>query len=1285
MRQPRRSPLKLSLLSSAIAFAASAAAQQAYAVELCAGQASVSVTTAAPGDSCVIDTTNANVQIQAAASLTQGVDVQADGVTLANAGSVYDNRTAINFSTGGLSGHFTNSGDIEVSSYSSSGITVRGARVSGDISGTFSNSGNIDVQGSVSSSNANAYGVSVGGGVSGTLKNSGSIGVEADGSAYAQAVGIVVSADVAAGGRVTNAGTISADAYAWSGTAYATGIYVDGQTDGEILNTGVINVESSTGSSSAYAYGIKTGDLDADALVENSGRINATVMGTMSGYAYGIYVGEVFDNASVRNSGTINVLAAGATSSNSAYGIRVSSIDSSTASVVNSGTVNATAESGSDSAGAFGISVSNVTAGVVRNDGTVTASVSGDDSAFLYAYGMSAFLLTGDSSMTNTGVIRAEATGTGSGSGNASAWGLQIMYVQGNSELSNSGRVTVSAAANDNATAYAMHAYSAMQDAARLSNSGSLVASAVSHGDDANAYGMKANSMAGTTAISNTGDVDVSARADSGYGYAVGLGVDNGMADASRIDNSGTVSVSVSGATAAASGLWVEGTTADGAAIVNTGRVSVAADAGSGGAYAYGWGARTLLGTLANDGVLDVRASGPSDATADGLWLATGDGGVLRNTGSISAVASGAATVNAHGIFTEDSTNGTTVSNSGSLLVRASATGGSAEALAYGIHARTVDGTSSISNSGVVDVEASAANGTASAYGLYVSGTVASGATLSNSGTLRARQSGSGDAFGLMVAAANSTGVVVDNSGLIDGGVSLNGGTTGGMMICVPMGTGPCMPIIMPGVAGTISLTNSGAIVTGAGTQSRVDGAYTQAAGAALGFRVASSSDFGSLTVRDSADFSAGAEVRVLVEAVNQLQDGDTLANVISAGSLTLPASAAFTVTDNSLFWNFDSTVDGNTLDLNVNFGGAAAGLAGSGQAFTTTQLAFVDQLLQGGLGGDFSELAEALNGTPDAAAAADVLESVGPVLAGAATTAMRSAGQGASNAISARLGETRGAASGDAFTQNTLWIKPFLGKATQDSVSGVDGYDVDSTGFVIGLDGDVTDAWRVGVAVASSQSDVEGDKAELDVKSTQFTLYGSYALSDTAALDLNLDHVSTGVDGTRRVALVNSTARSSYDGSQFAFGATLSNRVAMGEHAFIPALQARFQRVSLDGYTETGAGVYDLTVQSSNESSLLWAAEGAFEFAVGKGTLLANAGLGYDSLDATSLTATLNGGSGPTFVSNGIKPDSTVVTGGVGYRYVTAKALEINVAYDLESRGDFEAQTASVKFKLPF
>lgn len=358
--------------------------------------------------------------------------------------------------------------------------------------------------------------------------------------------------------------------------------------------------------------------------------------------------------------------------------------------------------------------------------------------------------------------------------------------------------------------------------------------------------------------------------------------------------------------------------------------------------------------------------------------------------------------------------------------------------------------------------------------------------------------------------------------------------------------------------------------------------------------------------------------------------------------------------------------------------------MIGSGLKLSPSLAGLVNRVIGEGEYGSYGMLAAALNSASTATAAAHVLEHVAPVLTAGAAQATRMAGSGAGNAIGVRLAETRGAASGDGVADGQVWIKPFTGKVEQDSVNGISGYDADTNGVVAGIDASVSPAWRIGVALATAESDVQSRISSVDVDTLQATLYGSYAVDERTALDLTASAALHSYDG-RRQAIDGSTALSAFDGTQFTLGAELSRRYRLGGNsALIPSLAVQLRQATLEAYAETGAGLYNLTVQDAQEDSILVAAKGVFEQKLGGGVFHASLGVAHDSVDAASATASL-AGNGPTFITNGIEPDALVLTGGLGYRYVTRGNLELDVSYDLESRDGFEGQTASLRLKLPF
>jgi outer membrane autotransporter protein len=313
------------------------------------------------------------------------------------------------------------------------------------------------------------------------------------------------------------------------------------------------------------------------------------------------------------------------------------------------------------------------------------------------------------------------------------------------------------------------------------------------------------------------------------------------------------------------------------------------------------------------------------------------------------------------------------------------------------------------------------------------------------------------------------------------------------------------------------------------------------------------------------------------------------------------------------------------------------------------------------------------------------IVEQVGPAISGAAAQATRVAGQGVTNTLDAHMADVRGASSGDLLKDGAAWIKPFFGTAEQGKLNGVSGYDVDSSGFVLGVDSAVASDWRVGLAFASSNSDVAGKGGtNLDIDTVQFIAYGSYAIDARTALDLSLGVASNEYSQQRR-AFANSVGVADYEGTQVSLGANLSRSYKMNDHlTLIPAVVANVTQVTVDSYREKGAAI-NLDVEEATEDSILVAVKNSVEWTpTRKGAVLANVGVGYNAVDAASVTSSF-AGNGPTFVTNGIEPEAFLITAGLGYRYVTAKNLEITAAYDLESRSEFLGNTASVKLKMPF
>ncbi|MDF2445839.1 MAG: outer rane autotransporter [Moraxellaceae bacterium] len=821
-----------------------------------------------------------------------------------------------------------------------------------------------------------------------------------------------------------------------------------------------------------------------------------------------------------------------------------------------------------------------------------------------------------------------------------------VAAADGLSIIINTGTITVTPVIGGSGTATTYGIDAGDLASSSLVNSGNITAEY---------YGINATSITNAS-LGNTGHITVGAvlgrESDDAWGLSAGS-----LADGASISNGGAIDVAVStGSSAAVFGIGT-GNLSGGSMVTNSGTITATAHSASGSVEAYGIGTDDLSGgsMVTNSGTITATARSVSD-WAEAYGIGTDDlsgGSTVANSGTIVATADSVSdSAQAYGFRTGKLTH-SYIANSGTIA--ASVRGGDSWIGACGVCMYIVDSASTFDNGGSILASATSANASAtgSAFGVYVS-QLAAGAIFVNTGSIVATGSDAMDVYGIRISSGDGT---VTNAGDITGDVYLGG---------------------------TVSLLNTGNILLAAGQGSHVGGHYAQGAGGQLSTVVRDAQAFGRIDIVGTADFGAGGRLVVQLDPALQLATGTVLADVVTAGSLVAPAGG-YDIVDSSPFWRFANVGDATSIDLVATRVDAATALAGSDAALTDSQLALVDAVVSGRQGTRYAALAGALNSAATAPAAAAIVRQLNPALTGAAGRAAQGASQRIGEVVQARQAET-GAASGDDVARNGLWLKTFIGSAEQETVASIDGFEADSAGFVLGLDGSVGDDWRLGVAVASARTDADNDSSSLRIDSLQFTLYGSKALSDSTSLDIDVSHGVNGIDSTRRVGFASSIASASYDGRQSTLGVGLTRRVAMTSGlALLPSLQARYRQVHLDGYTETGAGAYDLSVQGRSDSALLGQAKLGLEVGLGgHGTLLVNAGIGYDTLDAATATATLSG-NGPTFISEGATPESTVLNAGIGYRYVTAKGVEINALYEFEDRDTFTADTASLKLRMPF
>lgn len=1249
------------------------------------------------------------------------IDGDVDG-TLANSGKV---RTE------------SRTGSTESSSYSYT--DAESVRIRGSLNGVLGNSGVIEahvesLDGAGSDyydyDYARAYGVSIGEDLTGSLENTGRIsasversseGEDSSYSDYMWAVGVHVGDDLT--GELLNSGEILARTEVSGGDQYgyanAYGVRAYGSMSGTIDNAGTIRAESvrtaGEGGSSTYtkAYGVVTGDLVGK--LANSGSIGARSEAE-EGYAhaYGVstYSGDLI--GTIQNDGEIAAEAVSKDGYAGAYGVGVGYNVSGT--LQNNGEISARAEASNARSRGVSIRYGDLT-GTIGNDGTIDATSITQDG---YANAVGVGFGTGEDYDGEDSYGKVSGTLRNAGTVTATALAQGRDYEAGYSLLAmeDEPAPSTSVAVRAGGT-YAIGVGTGLVSSqGRIENSGTVVAEArseaVAEAEDeayAGAYGADAAGIGSAVVdgkVSNTGSVSASAIVSASA---------TGDAAAAMASEAWTSGVSFGGA---------GGDFENGGSIVSRATVTALANGGAsasayaGGAEAAGveiWvsGPGVYTGNFTNSGTIQAEATLSAVATGEEAEARSYDGasaygvvvdgfdGRFTNTGTIHASAS--ATVTANGENVEEAAGAGAV---GVLVV-------------HGIGADGV-----LDNRGTISAVAeAAATGMSGVAGVLIGAdeimseptlAVMVGedvpedgfyGTLNNSGTITAEGRGGIESAGVFsVIASGGTGTVNNlQGGLMSGRLFLGGE--------VAMNN-----------AGTLDIRDSGRLLSDQSEESaegevemaamaasplerggsHVGGNFTQSATGVLKIDVVPVRDeagavvdnaYGALHVGGTAQLADGTGVRVMVDPASTLASGDVLQDVVYAeGGIT---RGAVKVTDNVLPLNFMATSDASPNDLDLSVVGT--GLTTISNAVNTAGLSSatgVAGVLDGLLGsadsqpGALGDFLFDVAGSGNAREVADKVATLLPLASGGVTTATLGALHGANRVVQARVDSNLGRSSGDGFLgDKRMWLKGFGSWAEQDARSGASGYDADTAGLAVGVDAIVTDTNRVGVLFAYSETDVDSTgaaKQSADVDTYQLGLYGSHTLDERTDINGMIGFGRHSTDGTRHTT--GGVAASSYDSSSIVAGVGIARTYPMSEKTTLtPSVRLDYARIKDDAYQEQGAGALDLSVGKNTVSELILSLDGKITHELSDTlTFVGHAGVGYDfENEQSSITSTLAGAPGASFVTRGVDPSPWLVRAGLGLVNTPIESWEFSARYEVEGRSDFLNHTAWLRARKAF
>lgn len=705
-------------------------------------------------------------------------------------------------------------------------------------------------------------------------------------------------------------------------------------------------------------------------------------------------------------------------------------------------------------------------------------------------------------------------------------------------------------------------------------------------------------------------------------------------------------------------------------------------------------------GVVASNGTNEVNNSGTITGDYYGIRNQIASSMTLINSGSITGWGTGVENLGTLTTLTNtgtiSSSNGAGIDNSGGVSAITTLTNsGTISGLNYGI--RSFGTITTLNNSGTISSGSGPGIGNIGAITtLNNSGTISSIdpvwgtiGTLNNSGTISGALNMKAGTLNLNGTSGRLTGAVSSTGA---GTVNVNGTFTTENTFNVGV-----LAIANGGVFNqahgvTVAngFANDGTLAIPTSTTSTITGNYGQTGNGVFRSTISGDTSYGKLVVTGTATLPSGAKIDVNVANPNFRFTAARLENIISAGTLT--SDGTFSVTDNSLLFDFSAVKDGNTVDLAITSVAPAieTSVKNQGNVPGIEAAKVLDTIITSDPTGPIGSLFVGL--TTEQQVSNAVSQTL-PLLVGGAQLAASASLTGMNRVVQARIESNRGMSSGEEFYgDKKFWMKPFGSWADQGDRNGVSGFKSNSRGLIFGADTTISDATRMGVAFAYAKADVDGNStvapnnANVDVY--QLIGYGSHSLDADTELNFQAGIGQNKNESERSILFAGSTAKANYNSLTATAGLGVGRTYKLSEPtSFTPSIRADYIWIKDKGYTETGAGALNLDVNGRSTDALILAMDAKIAHELSRGTsLTANLGLGYDAINnPISITSSFAGTPGSAFTTLGLDPSPWMVRGGLGIVSKTQSGMEISARYDVEHRSDFLNQTASAKLRWAF
>lgn len=705
--------------------------------------------------------------------------------------------------------------------------------------------------------------------------------------------------------------------------------------------------------------------------------------------------------------------------------------------------------------------------------------------------------------------------------------------------------------------------------------------------------------------------------------------------------------------------------------------------------------------TVTSTGSISGSGTGVNADSSDGAFsnagTITGDTTGVFNEGSIPTMTNDG-TIQGAGAGFDNGGSVTTFTNNATGIIQST-----------GAHSAGLQNTGTITsliNAGIIRADPTGMNGIYNPSGGAIGSITNSGTikgslyAISSDGTL-----GPIENSGLIAGNIKNLGTAADL--VINGGSSLMGTITGYDEISVGAINGGTRDVVFN--SGKLLLnshvTVSGNSLRNTGADLRVDneitvtGNYVQTGGSLIS-GVNSSSSYGQLTVTGNASLTDTA--LILFDIGGNMETGQTYTILNAGGTLT-----ATNLTSSSS--GFETTFEASGQNLIVTLGDATG---------ISAKLSYEELGRQ--ISEDMANIGKAMDqlatGTSDSAikfqtnllpllanisdkSKISILKGMGRVRHGVIFKSMsldKFVDQYVNRILfkpGTKAAGQSGVAAGDGPGHATLWGKIIGGSARQESGNGAMGFDAHSYGFVTGLDFDLTDEWTGGVALGWVRSDANSSlgNAGSSADSYQAAFHGTWSpqsfdgrlhVSGVAALGFSQNEQS------HVIGFFGVEARSEYDSWQYYANAELGYDFPIADNTVLtPYIGVKAIYFTDDGYTETGAGLLNTTMDEYSDSTIRHdigvKISTSMDSSLGEVTPILSLGWLHDYDDSPASATGALGGVTFTAPMSAISQNGLAI--GAGLEIARSDTLTLGFEYGGDIRSDYESHTGSLKASIRF